>query len=125
MSRCLSSLSSGSGASSTNNGGGGSGGLGFGGAGQGGAGFIGDPTTCEEAANSKTYIGCDFWPTVTPNNVWSIFDYAVVVANTGDNVVDVSVERGGQVVATAQIAPDSLLPNFAPSDFNKSGAVIP
>src|ERR1700722_15135621 len=42
-----------------------------------------DPTSCAEAAASKSYVGCDYWPTVLPNNVWSIFDYAVVVANAG------------------------------------------
>ncbi len=48
---------------------------------------IGDPTQdppdCAAAEISKSYVGCDYWPTVTPNAVWSIFDYAVVVANTG------------------------------------------
>src|SRR5215475_14113234 len=29
-----------------------------------------DPTTCAEAAMSKSYIGCDYWPTVTANAVW-------------------------------------------------------
>src|SRR5262249_13744190 len=41
----------------------------------------GDPTTCAQAAAGRTYVGCDYWPTVVANNVWSIFDYAVVVAN--------------------------------------------
>ncbi len=76
--------------------------------------FVGDPKTCEEAEASKSYIGCDFWPTVTPNNVWSVFDYAVVVANTGDNVVDVTVTRGTNTVATAQIQPDSLQTIYLP-----------
>src|ERR1700736_3592530 len=40
-----------------------------------------DPTSCEGAAVAKSYIGCDYWPTVVANNVWSTFDYAVVVAN--------------------------------------------
>ncbi|MBN9164495.1 MAG: IgGFc-binding protein [Myxococcales bacterium] len=42
-----------------------------------------DPVNCDAAAESKSYVGCDYWPTVTPNPVWSIFDYTVVVANTG------------------------------------------
>ncbi len=41
----------------------------------------GDPTTCAEAATTKSYIGCDYWPTVTANAVWSVFDYAVVISN--------------------------------------------
>src|SRR5262245_33162243 len=33
--------------------------------------------SCEDAAKEKSYVGCDFWPTVTPNVVWDLFDYAV------------------------------------------------
>src|SRR5436309_2069423 len=47
--------------------------------------IVQDPTTCAEAAMNKTYIGCDYWPTVVANPVWSIFDYAVVVSNPGTN----------------------------------------
>src|SRR5688572_13989327 len=42
-----------------------------------------DPLSCEEAKSSKSYVGCDYWPTVTANGVWSIFDFAVVVSNVG------------------------------------------
>jgi hypothetical protein len=84
--------------SSTNPGGGG----GFGGEGSSGGGIGGqfgdpasgptqDPTNCEVARESKSYVGCDYWPTVTPNPVWSIFDYAVVVANTGPNEAAVTL----------------------------------
>ncbi len=44
--------------------------------------IIGDPTTCAEAASSKSYVGCDYWPTVTANLVDSVFDFTAVVANT-------------------------------------------
>src|SRR5438094_4064207 len=36
-----------------------------------------DPKTCDEAATYKSYVGCDYWPTVTSNIVWDIFDFAV------------------------------------------------
>jgi hypothetical protein len=39
-----------------------------------------DPATCAQAAMQRSYVGCDYWPTVVANTVWSIFDYAVVVA---------------------------------------------
>src|SRR5262245_38750 len=58
-------------------------------------GFQGDPTTCEDAAALHTYVGCDFWPTVTANWAWSIFDYAVIVANAGDVPADVTITRDG------------------------------
>src|SRR4051812_6891235 len=32
-----------------------------------------DPVTCAEAEMSKSYIGCDYWPTVAANVVWSVF----------------------------------------------------
>src|SRR5262245_7346176 len=50
-----------------------------------------DPQTCEEAKQTRSYVGCDYWPTVTANNVWSIFDYTVVVSNTSSTAVDVTV----------------------------------
>ncbi|MCC6522150.1 MAG: IgGFc-binding protein [Polyangiaceae bacterium] len=94
---------------------GGAGGLIF--TGNGGAGgdvLIGDPKTCEQAAQAKTYIGCDFWPTVVPNQVWSIFDFAVVVANAGDDVASVTIERNGGTVASGQVQPDSLATFYLP-----------
>ena len=73
---------------------GGMGGLGgLGGGGDGGKPVAVDPKTCAEAAEAKSYVGCDFWPTVTDNIVWSTFDYAVVVANNGENEADVVVSR--------------------------------
>src|SRR5688572_28533372 len=30
----------------------------------------GQPETCEEAALGHTYVGCDFWPTITANPVY-------------------------------------------------------
>src|ERR1700734_2977993 len=74
--------------------------------GQGGAGgtpLMGDPTTCAEAATYKTYIGCDFWPTSVGNSVWSIFDFAAVVANGGATAADVTVTRNGSTIATATV----------------------
>jgi hypothetical protein len=82
---------------------GGTGGILFGGmGGQGGDGGMvieGDPKTCEDAAAIKSYVGCDFWPTVTANNVWSVFDFAVVVANAGDQPADVTVLQGSNTIA--------------------------
>src|SRR5688572_6115045 len=50
-----------------------------------------DPTSCEEAKVTKSYVGCDYWPTVTANGVWSLFDFAVVVSNVGGAPADVAV----------------------------------
>lgn len=67
-----------------------------------------DPVTCEQAAASKSYIGCDFWPTVTDNIVFLTFDFAVAVANTGDVPADVKVERNGVMVGSVQVPPSGL-----------------
>lgn len=50
-----------------------------------------DPADCKEAEELKSYVGCDYWPTITPNPVWSIFDFTVVVANTGEKTAEVRV----------------------------------
>ena len=85
--------------------GGGSGGTG---------GLTGDPKTCAEAKAARTYIGCDFWPTVTANAVWNVFDYAVVVANAGDQPAEVKIERGGSAVGGGTVPPNSLQKFFLP-----------
>lgn len=49
----------------------------------GAGGAVRDPATCEEALAAKSYVGCDYWPTVTANLVQDVFDFAVAVANVG------------------------------------------
>jgi hypothetical protein len=50
-----------------------------------------DPVNCQEAAQFKTYVGCDYWPTVTSNLVQDIFDFTVAVANVGTETANVTV----------------------------------
>jgi hypothetical protein len=63
----------------------------------------GDPETCYEAEWRQTYVGCDFWPTVTPNYVGKHFDYAVVVSNAGEVAADITIERDGSLVQTGEV----------------------
>jgi hypothetical protein len=79
----------------------------------GSSGTGGDPTTCAEAAANKTYIGCDFWPTVTANNVWSTFDFAAVVANAGTTTASVTVTGNG-TNQTVMVSPNSLTTVYLP-----------
>jgi hypothetical protein len=72
------------------------------------AGFSEQPQTCAEAASTQSYIGCEFWPTVVFNPVWSVFDFAAVVANTGMTAADVNVDRGGSSIASTTVAPSSV-----------------
>jgi hypothetical protein len=73
-----------------------------------------DPATCEEAVLSKSYVGCDYYPTVVANVVWSIFDYAVVVANAGTTaaVVTVTGPMGTNIKQT--IEPNALAKIYLP-----------
>ncbi len=73
-----------------------------------------DPKTCAEAAASKSYVGCDYWPTVLANNVWSIFDYAVVVANAGTSTAQVTVTGPGGVNQTQIILAGALTKFYLP-----------
>lgn len=53
------------------------------------------PTTCAESIARNSYIGCDYWPTVTLNPVYAQFDYAVAVANPqAAQAVTVTVSGG-------------------------------
>jgi len=74
----------------------------------------GDPSTCAEAASSHSYIGCDYWPTVTANNVWSIFDFAVVVANAGSASADVTVTGQGGANIQASVPSGQLTTIYLP-----------
>jgi len=57
-------------------------------------GYCADP--CAEAVAANSYIGCDYWPTVTVNpEVDTSFHFAAVVANTGTAAADVTVTGGG------------------------------
>ena len=62
-----------------------------------------DPDTCAQAEADRSHVGCDFWPTVTANNVWSIFDFAVLVANAGQQTAEVSVTGPNAVNINLQI----------------------
>ncbi len=74
----------------------------------------GDPVTCAQAAAQKSYIGCDYWPTVVANNVWSIFDFAAVVANAGQNTADVTVTGPGGFSKKVSVAPQQLVTVYLP-----------
>lgn len=62
------------------------------GAGSGGRSEGRDPVDCKEAADTHSYVGCDYWPTITPNSVYAdAYNFAVVVANTGTTDADVAI----------------------------------
>ncbi len=73
-----------------------------------------DPTTCMQAAQLRSYVGCDYWPTVVANNVWSIFDFAVVVANAGTAPANVTITGPGPTNQTQTVAPNAIAKFFLP-----------
>jgi hypothetical protein len=78
--------------------------------------IVGDPKDCADAKTSKSYVGCDYYPTVTANAVWSIFDYAVVVSNVGTAPATVTV-TGGALTTTmppVTVAPGALQKIYLP-----------
>jgi hypothetical protein len=50
--------------------------------------------SCSLAELGSSYVGCDYYPTVTVNPVFSGFHFAVAVANTGSAPAHVVVTRG-------------------------------
>ncbi len=84
-----------------------------------------DPATCAEAAQARSYVGCDYWPTVLANAVDNVFDFAVVVANVGTHAADVVVTGPNGVNQKVAVAPGELskiyLPWVAPLKGTKTG----
>ncbi|MEZ4371226.1 MAG: IgGFc-binding protein [Polyangiaceae bacterium] len=88
---------------------GGSGGQIDGGGGSGGGNAGGIPETCAQAQAQKSYLGCEYWPTVTSNaGLDEGFEFAVVAANPTKSDATVTVEFQGQMLASTTIAPGGL-----------------
>ncbi len=56
----------------------------------------------------ESYIGCDYYPTVTLNPVWSGFSFAIAVSNASDAETRVTVTRGETVVKEEMVAAGEL-----------------
>ncbi len=79
--------------------------------GNGGTGMTGDtdnPATCEQAAQNRSYVGCEFWPTITYNPVYTDFDFAVVLANGGSADATVTVTGPNSFSATDTVPAGGL-----------------
>jgi hypothetical protein len=100
---------------------------------EGDGGIPGDPTTCAEAVTTKSYIGCDYWPTVTANPVWSVFDFAAVISNPGANPANITISGGALTAPVTQtVAPGTLVKAGLPwvtalkgPDFDKDTGTMP
>ncbi|HEY2409198.1 MAG TPA: IgGFc-binding protein [Polyangiaceae bacterium] len=67
-----------------------------------------DPNSCDEAVKFRTYLGCEYFPTVLGNVVSPTFDFAVVVANAGTTPADVTVTGPNAFTAAATVAAQGL-----------------
>ncbi len=74
----------------------------------------GGDATCAQAAATKSYVGCDYWPTVTGNAVWSIFDYAVVVANASNQAANITITGPNGTNQTGAVPPGQLQKFYLP-----------
>lgn len=75
---------------------------------------------CADAEATNSYIGCEYWPVATLNNVLvqtdtttgarsrEQFHFAVAVANPGTSDAMVTVDRGGTTMATRTVAGGAL-----------------
>ncbi len=63
---------------------------------------------CAPPQVTTSYIGCDYYPTVTLNPVWSGFDFAAAVSNASDAPAHVVVTRGDAMVRELTVDVDSL-----------------
>ncbi len=52
---------------------------------------------CAPDKIGQSYIGCEYYPTVTGNDVDNAFEFAVAVSNTSSAVANVDIEDGGLV----------------------------
>ena len=73
-------------------------------------------SACDIAASTRSYIGCDYWPTTTlTSELNPYFDFAVAVANpmtVGDAVqgasAQITVTIGNKMVAQKTVAPGAV-----------------
>jgi len=63
---------------------------------------------CGYTALGSSYIGCDYYPTVTANQVLTQFHFAVAVSNTTNSVATITVTKGGLAVTSTTVAANSV-----------------
>ena len=59
---------------------------------------------CSPESIGQSYVGCDYYPTVTANVVSNTFNFAVVVANTTPTMANITVTQGASTLTTTTVA---------------------
>jgi hypothetical protein len=72
------------------------------------------PTSCDQAAMTRSYIGCDYWPTVTTNPVWEVFDFTAVVANAQGVPASITVTGPNGFSLSVSVAPGAVEKIYLP-----------
>ena len=80
---------------------------------------------CSPKALGTSYIGCDYYPTVTANIVGDQFSFAVAVANTTDLAADIQIDKAGMLVLKDMVGPQSVKVIKLPWDFDLKGTQEP
>jgi hypothetical protein len=62
---------------------------------------------CSPKSLGTSYIGCDYYPTVTGNTTGSTFDYAVAIANTANADAMVTIEGGSLTAQQTIVVPSN------------------
>jgi len=69
---------------------------------------------CAPDALGRTYIGCDYYPTVTINSQiaelggFDNFHYAVAISNTTTDTANITITQGSTTITTTTVAPGSV-----------------
>ena len=72
---------------------------------------------CSPGALGTSYIGCDYYPTVTANIVEDVYHFAVAVANTSALAADLEIDKDGVLVLNDSVAPNSVKVITLPWDY--------
>jgi len=83
------------------------------------------------AGLGPSYIGCDYYPVSVQQwdpNQGQAYQYAVAVSNTSAQVASITVTRGGNMIAQAQVQPQSVqivnLPWVTELSYGYGGSVV-
>jgi len=72
---------------------------------------------CSPDELGTSYIGCDYYPTVTANIVEDVYHFAVAVANTSDLAANLEIDKNGMLVLSDSVAPNSVKVITLPWDY--------
>jgi hypothetical protein len=62
---------------------------------------------CAPKSLGTSYIGCEYYPTVTGNTSGSVFDFAVAIANTASTDAMVTIDGGGLTAPQTVVVPSN------------------